>query len=61
MVTHDDELAARAPRTIVLADGLIVDKIARGPNTFTDTADPMVGDRGEYGRIPYHALPHSGS
>ena len=32
MVTHDDELAARVPRTIVLADGLIVDEIARGPN-----------------------------
>jgi putative ABC transport system ATP-binding protein len=33
MVTHDDELAARVPRTIVLADGLIVDEIARGPDT----------------------------
>jgi putative ABC transport system ATP-binding protein len=33
MVTHDDELAARVPRTIVLADGLIVDEIARQPNT----------------------------
>jgi len=33
MVTHDDELAARVPRTIVLADGLIVDEIARWPNT----------------------------
>jgi ABC-type lipoprotein export system ATPase subunit len=29
MVTHDDELAARAPRTIVLADGLIVGEIIR--------------------------------
>jgi putative ABC transport system ATP-binding protein len=29
MVTHDDELAARVPRTVVLADGLIVDEIAR--------------------------------
>jgi ABC-type lipoprotein export system ATPase subunit len=29
MVTHDDELAARVSRTIVLADGLIVDEIAR--------------------------------
>jgi hypothetical protein len=29
MVTHDDELAARAPRTVVLADGLIVDEIIR--------------------------------
>ena len=26
MVTHDDELAARVPRTVVLADGLIVDE-----------------------------------
>ena len=24
MVTHDDELAARVPRTVILADGLIV-------------------------------------
>ena len=32
MVTHDDELAARVPRTIVLADGLIVDEIPRQPN-----------------------------
>ena len=31
MVTHDDELAARAPRTVVLADGLIVDEIIREP------------------------------
>jgi putative ABC transport system ATP-binding protein len=29
MVTHDDELAERAPRTVVLADGLIVDEIIR--------------------------------
>ena len=29
MVTHDDELAERAPRTVVLADGLIVDEIVR--------------------------------
>jgi len=29
MVTHDEELAARVPRTIVLADGLIVDEVAR--------------------------------
>jgi putative ABC transport system ATP-binding protein len=30
MVTHDDELAERAARTVVLADGLIVDEIVRG-------------------------------
>ena len=29
MVTHDDELAERASRTVVLADGLIVDEIVR--------------------------------
>ncbi|HSM54581.1 MAG TPA: ABC transporter ATP-binding protein [Candidatus Sulfomarinibacteraceae bacterium] len=29
MVTHDDELAARVPRTITLADGLIVDEVTR--------------------------------
>ena len=29
MVTHDDELAARVPRTITLADGLIVDEVVR--------------------------------
>jgi len=29
MVTHDDELAERAPRTVVLADGLIVDEFVR--------------------------------
>ncbi|MFW6070155.1 MAG: ABC transporter ATP-binding protein [bacterium] len=31
MVTHDDELAARVPRTITLADGLIVDEVMRPP------------------------------
>ncbi len=30
MVTHDDELAERASRTVVLADGLIVDENVRG-------------------------------
>jgi predicted ABC-type transport system involved in lysophospholipase L1 biosynthesis ATPase subunit len=29
MVTHDGELAARVPRTITLADGLIVDEVVR--------------------------------
>ena len=30
MVTHDRELAARAPRTLVLADGEIVDERVNG-------------------------------
>ena len=30
MVTHDDDLARRVPRTITLADGLIVDEVVRG-------------------------------
>jgi putative ABC transport system ATP-binding protein len=29
MVTHDDELAARVPRSITLSDGLIVDEKER--------------------------------
>lgn len=43
MVTHDDELAARVPRTVVLADGLIVNEIIRRPSTFTDAAGPDMG------------------
>jgi ABC-type lipoprotein export system ATPase subunit len=31
MVTHDDELAARAPRTLTLADGEMVDEVVRTP------------------------------
>jgi len=31
MVTHDDELASRAPRTVTLADGQIVDEVVRRP------------------------------
>lgn len=31
MVTHDDELAERVPRTVILADGLIVNEIRREP------------------------------
>jgi ABC-type lipoprotein export system ATPase subunit len=31
MVTHDDDLAALAQRTVMLADGLIVNEIVRGP------------------------------
>jgi len=29
MVTHDDELAQRVPRTVTIADGLIVDEVRR--------------------------------
>ena len=32
MVTHDDDLAARVPRTVILADGRIVDEIVRKPS-----------------------------
>ena len=31
MVTHDDELANRVPRTLTLADGEIVDEVVRAP------------------------------
>jgi putative ABC transport system ATP-binding protein len=31
MVTHDEELAARVPRTLVLADGEIADEVVRRP------------------------------
>jgi putative ABC transport system ATP-binding protein len=31
MVTHDDELAALAQRTVTLADGLIVNEVLRAP------------------------------
>ena len=43
MVTHDDELAARVPRTVVLADGLIVDEIVRRPSEFTPDNNPPEG------------------
>ncbi len=33
MVTHDDELAARAPRVVSLADGLIVGDVMYAPST----------------------------
>lgn len=36
MVTHDDELAARARRTVTLADGLIVGDNLRGPQSGLD-------------------------
>jgi putative ABC transport system ATP-binding protein len=31
MVTHDEELAARVPRTLMLADGEIADEVIRRP------------------------------
>jgi putative ABC transport system ATP-binding protein len=31
MVTHDEELASRVPRTLILADGQIVDEVVRHP------------------------------
>jgi putative ABC transport system ATP-binding protein len=31
MVTHDEELAAQVPRTVTLADGLLVDQVVRPP------------------------------
>jgi putative ABC transport system ATP-binding protein len=43
MVTHDDELAARVPRTVVLADGLIVNEIKRQPGAWAADADPDEG------------------
>jgi putative ABC transport system ATP-binding protein len=33
MVTHDDELANRVPRTLTLADGEIVDEVVRAPTS----------------------------
>jgi putative ABC transport system ATP-binding protein len=41
MVTHDDELAARAPRTLTLADGEIVDEVVRAPG-FVSLADQQI-------------------
>jgi putative ABC transport system ATP-binding protein len=35
MVTHDDELANRVPRTLTLADGEIVDEVVRAPASGT--------------------------
>ncbi len=48
MVTHDDELAARVPRSITLADGLIIDEKVRSPQIMDETAageDPTKIDR----------------
>jgi ABC-type lipoprotein export system ATPase subunit len=39
MVTHDEELASRVPRTLVLADGLIVDEVVRHPVRAQRTCD----------------------
>ena len=36
MVTHDRELAGRVPRSLTLADGLIVDEVVRAPAPVTD-------------------------
>lgn len=40
MVTHDDDLASRVPRTLVLADGLFVDEKIRMPATPFLTKSP---------------------
>jgi ABC-type lipoprotein export system ATPase subunit len=42
MVTHDEDLAARAPRTVTLADGEIVDEVVRVP---APTVQPAAGSR----------------
>jgi ABC-type lipoprotein export system ATPase subunit len=39
MVTHDDELAARVPRSITISDGLIVDQKVRGQHEKFTSAD----------------------
>jgi putative ABC transport system ATP-binding protein len=39
MVTHDDELARRVPRTITLADGLIVDEVVREATSSSSNGD----------------------
>jgi ABC-type lipoprotein export system ATPase subunit len=38
MVTHDDELASRVPRSLTLADGLVVDEVVR----LSAVAEPLV-------------------
>ena len=41
MVTHDDELANRVPRTLTLADGLIVKEVTRRPKALsTESLEP---------------------
>jgi putative ABC transport system ATP-binding protein len=39
MVTHDNELANRVPRTLTLADGLIVDEVVRMPSLKLQTLE----------------------
>jgi putative ABC transport system ATP-binding protein len=38
MVTHDDELAARVPRTVILADGLIEDDVIQAHSAYSEQA-----------------------
>jgi putative ABC transport system ATP-binding protein len=60
MVTHDDDLAARVPRTVTLADGVIVS------DTADDHSRATVRSAPEMQRLPSpmvalaHALPPSG-
>ena len=49
MVTHDDELAARVPRSITLADGLIIDEKVRSMRQIRE--DEAYGDDGEEGSV----------
>jgi putative ABC transport system ATP-binding protein len=48
MVTHDDELANQVPRTLTIADGLIVEEVVRGPEVRTLQApaslEVVIGD-----------------
>ena len=48
MVTHDDELANQVPRTLTIADGLIVDEVIRRPKVPTkqvpEPREVMVGE-----------------
>jgi putative ABC transport system ATP-binding protein len=57
MVTHDDELASRAPRTLTLADGEIVHEVVRTPLLVrpplahtTEQRTPLPGFAGTTGR-----------
>jgi putative ABC transport system ATP-binding protein len=48
MVTHDDELANKVPRTLTIADGLIVDEVIRRPKVRTTQApEPLEVMAGE--------------
>jgi putative ABC transport system ATP-binding protein len=46
MVTHDDDLASRVPRTIILADGRIVDEVRRRNGNAGTRRDKDRGTRG---------------